>query len=96
MSEEIKYERGQVWYVNFNNSVGFEEAVGRPAVVVSNYANVDSMKTLVMVWLTTTPKSGGTTVELFTPNKRSWAICGQISTVDKSRLLKLMCKLSEP
>lgn len=94
MNDEIKLARGQIWYLKFNDAVGSEEAVGRPAIIVSSYANVDTLDIVTVVYLTTKPKRGGTAVEINSSKARSWAMCNQIYTVDKSRLLSLMGEAS--
>ena len=92
MENEIK--RGEVWYLKFNDSVGFEESVGRPAVVVSSEEGLGTTPIIQVVYMTTTPKKGGSVVELFTPKKRSWALCNQIVSVDRSRFLSYLCTLN--
>lgn len=95
MENEIKLQRGQVWYLRYNDSVGYEEAVGRPAVVVSSQEGLGTTPVIQLVYLTTTPRKISAAVELFTPRKRSWALCNQIVTIDRNRLTDLMCTLSE-
>lgn len=95
MNEEIKLERGQVIYLKFNDAVGSEEAVGRPGVVISSEQGIGTSPVVTVAYLTTAPKKIGIAVELFTPHKKCWAMCNQIATVDKSRIMGYMCKLSE-
>lgn len=94
LEESVKFARGQIWYVRFNDTIGGEESVGRPAVIVSAYAGVDTNTILTVVWLTKTSKSGGTNVEINSTKWRSWALCKQIVTLDKSRFMTLMCNAS--
>lgn len=95
MNDEVKLARGQIWYLKFNDAVGSEEAVGRPAIIVSAYASVDTLDIVTVVYLTRTPKKGGTVVEINSTKNKCWALCNQLYTVDKSRLLSIMTRASE-
>lgn len=87
--EEIK--RGQIWYVSFNDALGSEEAVGRPAVIVTSDMGLSSETTVLnMVYMTRTPKKNSVSVELSKHAPKSWALCNQIVTVDTRRFLKKM------
>lgn len=88
--------RGQVWYLKYNDAIGDEEAVGRPALIVSTNQGIPSATTLVMVYLTTSPRNSGLAVEVSSTKKRSWVLCNQFVSVDRRRLLDYLCDLTEP
>ena len=95
MGEDKKIRRGQIWYINFNDSWGNEEAVGRPAIVVASNEGIDVKSVLPVVYLTTTPKKGSLSVEINSSKRRSWALCEKITSVDRERFLSQLGETSE-
>lgn len=87
-------ERGEVYYIRYDRTIGFEEAAGRPALVVSSEEGIKTSPVVQIVFLTTSPRESGTCVEVNSLNRRSWVICNQLNTVDKSRLDNRMGKLT--
>lgn len=87
-------ERGEVYYIRYDNTIGFEQAVGRPALVVSSEEGIKTSPVVQIVFLTTSPRETGICVEVNSLSRRSWAICNQLNTVDKSRLDKKTGKLT--
>lgn len=96
MRNENKIQRGQVWYITYNNNFGSEMAVGRPVVVVSSNEGNETSPLVTVAYMTTTPKYSDVAVEVYSTNKRSWVLCQQIVTLDKKKLDSYMCTLSEP
>lgn len=94
--EERKIERGEVYYVRYDESVGAEMAVGRPVLVVSNQSDIEKYDTVICVFLTRTPGGGHGVVKVMLSGRPSYIKCNQIQTLDKSRFNTLMCKLDEP
>lgn len=90
-----EFRRGQVWYVRDGESFGHEEAIGRPALIVSSDMGVSTSPVLQVCYLTTKPRSIGTAVEILNRGRRSWVLCEQIMTVDKRRLGEKMCDITE-
>lgn len=87
--------RGEVYWWKFGDSVGSEEGAVRPGVIVSSEQGNKSSSTVNIVFLTTKPKYGRINVELAGAERRSWAMCNQIATVDKLRAGNYMSTLSE-
>ena len=94
--EERKIRRGEVWFIRRDNSIGHEISTPRPAVVLSSRDTVMDYPLVVVAFMTTTPKEDlGVAVKLTTPHRDSWVLCHQLFSIDESRLLSIMCKLSD-
>lgn len=92
--ESAGFRRGDVYYVRYDQGVGSEEAIGRPYLIVSSDAGNNTSPLLTVIPLTTSVRYLGVGIELSTPRRRSWAICNNISTLDKIRFGDYMCSLS--
>ena len=89
-------KRGEVWWVEFDPSVGSEIRKTRPAVVVSNDAANRNLARLVVVPLTSSAGRiypGEAMVSV--GGKSSKAMADQIMAADKSRLKSPLGELSK-
>ncbi len=87
--------RGDVYWVDLNPTKGSEINKQRPCVVVGATAINRARNTVIVVPLSTVTRSRPPIViEVECMGKKVAAICDQIRTVDKSRLIKPAGKLS--
>ena len=89
-------KRGEVWWVNFDPSVGGEIREKRPAVIVSNNASNKFLNRVQVVPLTSKADRvyPSEALVLF-DGKESKAMADQLATVSKLRLFKRAGTISE-
>ena len=95
MREGFGCERGEVYFLNEGNAYGSELMSGRPVVVISGKEHLESLPTAVVACLSRTVRNWISVVPVNTDSGSSNVICNQIKTVDKGRLTKFMCKLTD-
>ncbi len=79
--------RGEVWWVNFDPSIGGEIRKRRPAVIVSNDASNANLNRLQVIPLTSSVERVYPSEALVTLNDRQGkAMADQLTTVSKARL----------
>ena len=89
-------KRGEVWWVEFEPSVGSEIRKTRPAVIVSNDAANNNLFRVVVVPMTSNTTRiypGEAVVTVGKDSRKSMA--DQIMAVDKSRLKNQLATLSK-
>lgn len=88
-------KRGEVWWVNFDPSVGGEIRKKRPAIIISNDAANKYLNRVQVVLLTSNTGRVYPSEAIVTFNaQRSKAMADQLTTVSKLRLINQAGKLT--
>lgn len=87
-------KRGDVYYVSYDDSVGCEIKMGRPAVIVSEGRLGER---LVVAYMTTSPSTFESKYckRVASTNRPSYVLCDQLRTIDVVRLGDKMCTLTD-
>lgn len=91
--------RGDIYYVDFNPTVGSEQSGVRPAVIVSNDRANEHSSVVIVAALTTKPSRNPLPWDVQLPEGEPLAragriMCNQIRTIDKARLRTFEAGLS--
>ena len=82
--------------INLNPTVGSEINKTRPCVIISPNEMNKYLRTIIVAPMTTSSRNYPTRIEIKHNNKIGWIVVDQIRTVDKTRIVKRLGKLSKP
>ena len=92
----ILVKRGEVWWIDFEHSVGSEIQKNRPAVIISNdYANQYSNRVQVIPLTSKIEKCYPCEAYVLVGDHKSKAMADQIMTVSKNRLKSIITIISD-
>lgn len=86
--------RGDIWLVSLDPTVGSEIKKSRPCVVVSPPEMHDYLRTVIVAPMTTKSRPAPFRIPLSHGGKKGLILIDQIRTVDKERLAKKMGSVS--
>jgi mRNA interferase MazF len=88
--------RGEIWWVNFDPSVGGEIQKQRPAVIVSNDLSNRYLNRVQVVPVTSkVDKLYPSEAYITVAGKQGKAMADQLATVSKQRLFKMIGRVTE-
>ena len=97
MLEEKVVLRGDVWWISAGTSSDWEQNFGRPAVVISGDVGNERMPMVMVAFVTTSSQRKPSPIypKIVFPEGERRVLCNQVYTVDKSRLDRKICTLTE-
>lgn len=88
------FERGEVYWVRMDSGLGTEQGVGRPGLIVTSDDLNTKNTTVTIAFLSRKFHPYQTYVEVWATGEKSYVICNQLMSYDKSRLGKFCGKLN--
>jgi mRNA interferase MazF len=76
--------------------VGSEINKTRPCIVISPNEMNKHLRTIIVAPMTTSSKNYPTRIEIKHNDKIGWIVVDQIRTIDKTRILKVLGRMTKP
>ncbi|MGJ8744222.1 type II toxin-antitoxin system PemK/MazF family toxin [Polaribacter sp.] len=92
----MELKQYEIILVNLNPTVGSEINKTRPCVVISPNEMNKHLRTIIVVPMTTASKNYPTRIEIKHNDKIGWIVVDQIRTIDKTRVLKVLGRMTKP
>lgn len=92
--KERTINRGEVWWISVDDSIGSEQQTGRPVLVLSGDALNQKHGVYVAAYLTSSKTPEACRPVVYINGQERRVICNQIRTLDRLRFTKYMCTLS--
>ncbi|MDR6634537.1 mRNA interferase MazF [Phyllobacterium sp. 1468] len=86
--------RGDVWLVNLDPTIGSEIQKTRPCLLISPPEMLDHLRTVIAAPMTTGSRPAGFRVALRFQGKDGLVLLDQICTIDKQRLVRKLGQVS--
>ncbi len=80
--------------VNLDPTVGSEIKKTRPCLVISPNEINDNLRTIIVAPMTTKSKPYPTRIKVRHNNQAGWIVIDQIRTIDKSRVIRVLGKIT--
>ena len=87
-------EQYSICLVNLDPTVGHEIKKTRPCLIISPDEMNKNIATIIIAPMTTKSRAYPTRIPIIFKGKNGWIILDQIRTIDKSRIIKKIGKLS--
>ena len=84
----------EVYLINIDPTIGHEIQKTRPCLVISPEEMNNNIRTVIIAPMTTKSHAYPTRIPVRFNKKSGWIVLDQIRTVDKSRLVKKLGKIS--
>ena len=91
----MEIKQYQIILVNLDPTVGSEIKKTRPCVVISPNEMNKYLQTVIVAPMTSQSKRYPTRVEVKHNEKGGWIVIDQIRTIDKTRIIRVLDKLSK-
>jgi mRNA interferase MazF len=91
----MKIAQYDIVLVNLDPTIGSEIKKTRPCLIISPNEINDNLRTVIIAPLTSSSKPYPSRVKIFSNNQEGWAVIDQIRTIDKTRIIKYLNKISK-
>ncbi|MDF9795050.1 mRNA interferase MazF [Catalinimonas alkaloidigena] len=90
----MKINQYAIVLVNLDPTVGSEIKKTRPCLIISPNEINDNLRTVVVAPMTTKSKPYPSRIRVRHNNQTGWVVIDQIRTIDKSRIIKVLGKIT--